>query len=161
MTTAAETTVSEKEAEKAAKEARAKEIAAKEAALNKDKSGKGLRFFVGFTRGRSTQMVEYENWDEAQTDTLPLSLSEFMDIRKISDEKEIVKRLILGDNELLYKEASDPVAEFVDLTWPEDIQKNFRIVVRNYATGANVSIEDAANLIKPAYLASQAKAAAK
>ena len=84
-----------------------------------------------------------------------------MDLRKNSpeavDEKGIVRRLILGDNDVFYSEASDPVAEFVDPTWPDEVKKGFRIVVRNYATNAGVSIEDAVALIKPGIVASQAK----
>ncbi len=156
MTTAADT-AAEKAAEKEAMQAREKEIAAKELEANKDRTGKGLRVFFGMTRGRNPQMIQYENWNDSLPETLPATLSEFMDLRKITDEKEIVKRLVFGDNEILYKEASDPVAEFVDATWPEDVQKQFRIVVRNYSTATGVSIEDAVALIKPGIVASQAK----
>lgn len=156
MTTAADT-ATEKAAEKEALAAREKEIAAKEKEANASRSGKGLRVFFGMTRGRNPQMIQYENWDDSQADTLPTTLSEFMDIRKISDEKDIIKRLYLGDNEILYKEASDPVAEFVDSSWSEDVQKQFRLVVRNYSNATGVSIEDAVALIKPGIVASQAK----
>ena len=146
MTTAAETTA---EAKDAALKARNVDMAKREIVLNTGKTGKGLRTFLGMTRGRNPQEIQYENWDDSLPETLPLTLSEFMDLRKIQDEKEIVRRLVLGDNEILYKEASDPVAEFVDLSWPEEIQNRFRLVVRNYANGANVTIEDAVSLIKP------------
>ena len=154
MTTAAETASTTKE--EAIKQ-RNEEMAAEEVKLNAGKTGKGTRTFLGMTRGRNPQKIQYENWDESQPETLPLSLSEFMDLRKLSDEPSIVRRLILGDNEIFYSEASDPVAEFVDSSWSEDVQKGFRAVVRNYSANVGVSIEDAANLIKPAYLASQAK----
>ena len=157
MTTAAETTASEKEQNKAALAAREKEIAEKEQEANKDRSGKGLRVFYGMTRGRNPQMISYENWDEKLPDTLPSTLSEFMDLRKITDEKDILRRLLLGDNDVLYSEASDPVAEFVDATWPEDVQKQFRLVVRNYSNATGVSIEDAVALIKPGIVKSQSK----
>jgi hypothetical protein len=157
MTTAAETSKTEKEEAKELLKAREAEIAAKEKEANKDKTGKGLRVFYGMTRGRNPQMISYENWDESQKDTLPVSLTEFMDLRKIQDEAEVVRRLILGDNEILYSEASDPVAEFVDASWPDDVQKQFRIVVRNYAGATGVSIEDAVALIKPGIVASQKK----
>lgn len=130
---------------------------AEEKALNEGKTGKGTRTFLSMTRGRNPQKVQYENWDEKQPETLPLTLSEFMELRKISDEKDIVRRLILGDNEIFYKEASDPVAEFVEKTWPEDVQKQFRLVVRNYSNATGVSIEDAVALIKPGIVKSQTK----
>jgi hypothetical protein len=154
MTTAAETSKEEKDA---ALKARNADMAAREKVLNEGKTGKGLRSFLGMTRGRNPLEIQYENWDDSQPDTLPVTLSEFMDLRKVSDEKDIVRRLILGDNEILYTEASDPVAEFVESTWGEDVQKQFRIVVRNYATATGVSIEDAVALIKPGIVASQAK----
>lgn len=154
MTANAEST---KEAKEAALKARNEDMAKREKALNEGKSGKGLREFLGMTRGRNPLEIQYQNWDESLPDSLPLSLSEFMDLRKITDEKDIVRRLILGDNEILYSEASDPVAEFVDATWPEEVQKAFRLVVRNYAQNAGVSIEDAVALIKPGIVASQAK----
>lgn len=153
MTTPAETAVNEKEALKA----RAKDMAEREKTLNAGKTGKGLRSFLGMTRGRNPQEIQYENWDESQPETLPVTLSEFMELRKISDEKDIVKRLILGDNDVLYSEASDPVAEFVEASWPDDVQKQFRLVVRNYSNATGVSIEDAVALIKPGIVASQSK----
>lgn len=157
MTTAAETSKTEKELAKEALKARSEEMAAREKVLNQGKSGKGLRSFLGMTRGRNPQEIQYENWDESQADSLPLTLSEFMDLRKVTDEKDIVRRLILGDNEILYSEASDPVAEYVEASWNEDVQKQFRIVVRNYANATGVSIEDAVALIKPGIVASQSK----
>ena len=159
MTTAAETSKTEKELAKEALKAREVEMTAREKVLNEGKTGKGLRSFLGMTRGRNPQEIQYENWDEAIPDSLPLTLSEFMDLRKVTDEKDIVRRLILGDNEILYSEASDPVAEFVDASWSEEVQKQFRVVVRNYATATGVSIEDAVALIKPGIVASQAKKA--
>jgi hypothetical protein len=152
MTTAAEQTEKEKAESLKARNA---DMEKREKELNASKSGKGLRTFLGMTRGRNPQEIQYENWDESQPDTLPGTLSEFMDLRKLTDEKDIVRRLILGDNEILYKEASDPVAEFVDSTWSEEVQKQFRIVVRNYANATNTSIEDAVAVIKPGIVAAQ------
>jgi hypothetical protein len=157
MTTAAEMTDKEKA------KLRDKEMAEREKVLNAGKTGKGTRTFLGMTRGRNPQEIQFENWDETLKDTLPTSISEFMTLTGITDdiegEKQIVRRLILGDNEVLYKEASDVTAEFVDSSWPVDVQKQFKIVVKNYADGANVSIEDAANLIKPGFAAGVAKSA--
>ena len=149
--------VDEKEQKKEELRARAAEIEAREKKANEGKTGRGLRTFFGMTRGKTPVMIDYENWDLTQADTLPTSLSEFMDLRKVTEEKDIVRRLILGDNEILYTEASDPVAEFVDDSWPDEVKKGFRLVVRNYATNANVSIEDAVALIKPGIVASQLK----
>lgn len=157
MTTAAETSKTEKEAAKEALKAREVEMAKREVELNAGRNGKGLRVFLGMTRGRNPQEIQYENWNESIPDSLPSTLSEFMDLRKVTDEKDIVRRLILGDNEILYSEASDPVAEFVDASWSEDVQKQFRLVVRNYSNATGVSIEDAVALIKPGIVAAQAK----
>lgn len=154
MTANAETT---KEQKDAALKARNADMEKREKALNEGKTGKGLREFLGMTRGRNPLEIQYQNWDDSQPDTLPLSLSEFMDLRKITDEKDIVRRLILGDNEILYTEASDPVAEYVESSWSDDVKKQFRLVVRNYATATGVSIEDAVALIKPGIVASQNK----
>lgn len=130
---------------------------AKAVETNKARTGKGTRIKVGQTRGRNPQVISYEVFDEKLPDTLPKTLSEFMELTKVQDEPTIMNYLIDGFNLGSYTTASDPVAEFVDASWPEEIQKGFRIVVRNYAANASVSIEDAVSLIKPAYLASQAK----
>lgn len=157
MTTAAETKVNEKEAQKEALKAREKEMQEKESKLNAGRSGKGTRVFLGLTRGRNPQEVQYEAFDESQPDTLPATLSEFMELTKTSDEKIIVGYLIDGFNSASFTAASDPVAEYVDLSWPDDVQKQFRLVVRNYANATGVSIEDAVNLIRPGIVASQQK----
>lgn len=152
----AETTASEKEAKKAALEARSTEITAKEKELNAGKTGKGLRTFIGMTRGRNPLQIQYDGFDESQPATLPESLSEFMDLSAVKDEKVIVGYLIDGFNSAAYSAASDPVSEFVDASWPDDVQKQFRLVVRNYAGATGVSIEDAVALIKPGIVASLA-----
>ena len=158
MTTAAETKLSEKEQKKAEREAdkaKREEMDAREAKLNADRTGKGTRLFLGLTRGRNPQEIQFENWDESKPETLPTTLSEFMELRKgVADsEPAIMRRLILGDNETLYDEASDPVREFVDMTWPEEVQKAFKQVIRGYSNNAGVSIEDAVTLIKPGFVA--------
>jgi len=148
--------------ELAAKAKRAAEVKAAEekaAEVNKARTGKGTRVFVGSTRGRSTQVISYENFDLSQPDTLPKTLSEFMEVTKTTDENAIVSYLLDGFNSAQYTAASDPVAEFVEPTWPDDVQKAFRLVVRNYATNANVSIEDAVAIIKPGIVAAQTKKA--
>jgi hypothetical protein len=124
---------------------------------NSARTGKGTRVKVGQTRGRNPQVISYEYFDESLPDSLPKTLSEFMEITKIDDEKVIVSYIIDGFNSANYVAASDPVAEFVEPTWPDDVQKQFRLVVRNYANATGVSIEDAVALIKPGIVKSQAK----
>jgi hypothetical protein len=157
MTVANEAKQTEKEAKAEALKARTAEIEAEEKEANKDRSGKGTRVMISMSRGRNPVKVTYEAFDESLKDTLPTTLSEFMEITKVQDEPTIMEYLIDGFNSSQYTQASDPVAEYVDASWPDDIKKGFRLVVRNYAANANVSIEDAVALIKPAYLASQAK----
>lgn len=154
MTTAAETKLSEKEQQKADLKARAVEIAAEELKLNEGRTGKGTRVSIGLSRGRNPQKIQYEAFNESQPDTLPKTLSEFMEVAKVSDEAVIVSYLIDGFNSASFTFASDPASEFVDLSWPEDVQKQFKIVVKNYASATGVSIEDAVALIKPGIVAS-------
>lgn len=154
MTTAAEQTEKAKQEQLKARNA---DMEKREKELNAAITGKGLRKFLGMTRGRNPQEIQYAGWDLSLVDSLPVTISEFAELRKdaVSDEAGLVRRLLLGDNELLYTEASDPVSEYVDLTWPEDIQKMFRQVVRNYSSAAGISIEDAVALVKPGIAASQ------
>jgi len=130
---------------------------AKATETNSARTGKGTRVKVGQTRGRNPQVISYEVFDESNPETLPKTLTEFMDISKVSDEQAIVSYLLDGYNSASYIMASDPVAEFVEASWPEEVQKQFRIVVRQYAAGAQVSIEDAVALIKPGIVKSQTK----
>jgi hypothetical protein len=124
--------------------------------VNTAREGKGTRVKVSLTRGRSPLPISYEVFDESKPETLPTTLSEFMEVAKVSDEKVIVSYLIDGFNSASYTLASDPVAEFVEPTWSEDVQKQFRLVVRNYSNATGVSIEDAVALIKPGIVKSQA-----
>lgn len=156
MNMATEVAVAEVETEQE-KAVKAAELKAE--AENKTRTGKGTRVRVGQTRGRSPQVITWEAFDESIPDSLPGTLSEFMEISKTNDEHVIVSYLIDGFNSAAYTAASDPVAEFVEATWPEDVQKQFRIVVRNYANATEVSIEDAVALIKPGIVKSQAKKA--
>src|SRR5574340_1457558 len=125
------------------------------AEVNAKRSGKGTRVTVGQTRGRNPQVISFEAFDESKPDTLPKTLSEFMELTKVSDEPTIVSYLIDGFNSAAYTQASDPVAEFVDATWSDEVKKQFRLLTRNYAQATGVSIEDAVTLIKPGIVASQ------
>jgi hypothetical protein len=127
---------------------------------NKTRSGKGTRVQVGATRGKNPQAISYEASDESKTDTLPATLSEFMEVTKSfggDSESNIVSWLIGGFNDAQYTAASDPIAEYVEASWPDDVQKQFRLVVRNYSNATGVSIEDAVKLIKPGIEAAQKK----
>lgn len=141
----------EKEARKEAIKARSEAMAAKEKTLNEGRTGKGTRAAVGMTRGKNPQEVTYEAFDESQPDTLPKTLSEFMDLvaEEHKTEQAIVGFIVDGYNSAMYSAASDPIAEFVNSAWPKELQTQFRMVVRNYSTGANLPIEDAVKLIKP------------
>jgi hypothetical protein len=80
-----------------------------------------------------------------------------MELTKIEDEKVLVSYLIEGFNSNSLSIASDPIAEFLDPSWTDEIKKGFKTVVKTYAANLKLSIEDAVALIKPAYLASLKK----
>lgn len=152
------------EVAKTSLELKREELEAAAKTENDSRKGKGTRIKVGSTRGKNPQAISFEQFDLSQPETLPSTLAEFMEIAKVSDEPTILGFLLDGYNDAQYTAASDPVAEFVDASWPDDIQKQFRLVVRNYANATGVSIEDAVTLIKPgitkAAEAAKAKAAA-
>jgi len=121
---------------------------------NKTLSGVGVRRRVGQTRGKNPIVIEWDAFDEAQPDTLPKTIAGFLEVTKLDptkDEGTIVQYLVTGFNEEAYTAASDPLAEYVNLEWPKDAQTQFRLVVRNYSRGANVTLEEAVNLIKPGF----------
>ena len=166
MTAKAETQVNEKEAAKEALKAREKDMAEREKKLNEGRTGKGTRVFLGMTRGRNPQEIQYEAFDESQPDTLPSDLNDFMQLYKAQHkvdvtEAQVVSFLIDGYNSANYTAASDPIAEFVDASWPEELQKQFRTVVRNYSSGASISIDDAVALLKPGFVAAAQKLASQ
>lgn len=145
------------ETEKTALEVAREKMEADATATNATRTGKGTRLKVGSTRGKNPQAITFESFDLSKQDTLPVTLSEFMEVTKVQDEPSIMAFLLDGYNDAMYTQASDPVAEYIDASWPEDVQKQFRLVVRNYATATGVSIEDAVALIKPGIAASQKK----
>ena len=144
--------------EKTALELAEEAALAKAKATNDTRTGKGTRVAVGMTRGRNPQVVSWEAFDESQPDTLPKSLSEFMDIAKVSDEAVIVSYLLDGFNLSARTNASDPVAEFVDASWPEDVQTRFKASIRNFSRDSGLSIEDAVAIIKPSIVKAQSAA---
>jgi hypothetical protein len=103
---------------------------------------------VGSTRGRSTTSFVYEAFDSSLPETLPKDVSEFMNLTT-SDDAPLLNYLIEGFNAINEKNAADPVNEYVDSSWPEDVQKRFKTAIKFYAESSNVSIEDAVALIKP------------
>lgn len=144
-------------------ELKAKQLEAAQSAAdatNKTRSGKGTRVRVGQTRGKASQVISWEAFDESLPDTLPGTLTEFMDVTNVKDEKEIVSFLISGYNDAQYTAASDPIAEFVDPAWPDEITAAFRLVVRNMYKTLSVlgnSLEDVVNQVKPGFVAAAAK----
>lgn len=122
---------------------------------------KGTLLRMGQTRGKNPQIVVWEAFDESLPETLPVNLKEFMELTKVADEKSILSFVIDGFNSAQYTAASDPIAEYVNPAWPDDVQKQFRMAVRSYSNSADASIEDAVALIKPGvekkFAAAQAK----
>lgn len=137
------------DAAKAARERLAAEMQAEATKTNDSRTGKGLRVFVGMTRGKGTQVISYEGFDESKPETLPKTYAEFSELTGVSAEAEIVSMLVDGFNAQAYQAASDPVAEFVNPSWPAEAKTQFRNAVRNYAKLTNSSIEDAVAIIKP------------
>lgn len=130
------------------------ELASKQKAAdeaNSSRSGVGLRVRVGQTRGRNPIVISWEAFDESKPETLPKGVQEFITVTGVKDEPSLVSYLISGYNDAAYTAASDPLAEYVNPAWPSDAATQFRLVVRNYSRGANVSLEDAVALIKPGF----------
>jgi hypothetical protein len=146
--------LTDKEAKKAALEARSKDMDEREKKLNEGKTGVGTRTFIAMTRGKNPQEIQYDSFDDTKPETLPKTIEEFLKVAELDptkDESSIVSFLIGGFNDAAYTAASDPLREYVDPTWPPESQAQFRLVVRNYSRGAQVSIEDAVALIKPGF----------
>ncbi len=120
-------------------------------AANASKSGKGTRSKVGRTRGKGSMVITWDAFDDSKPETLPATIEEFMNITGKKDEPSLVSFLISGYNDEAYTAASDPLAEYVEATWPPEAQAQFRLVVRNYARGVQVSLDDAVALIKPGF----------
>lgn len=139
------------EDQKTAKELELEKVQAEADKTNKERTGVGTRVRVGQTRGKNPMVINWEAFDESLPETLPKTIKDFMEITKVQDEPTLVNYLIGGLNDANYTAASDPLAEFVNLAWPQEAQTQFRLVVRNYSRGASVSLEDAVTLIKPGF----------
>jgi hypothetical protein len=122
---------------------------------NAKRSGIGTRMKVGRTRGKGSIVIKYEQFDDAQPETLPKSIESFLSTVNLDPEKneaDIVRLLVAGYNEESYTAASDPLSEHVESIWPQEVQTQFRTVARNYSRGANVPLEEAVALIKPGFV---------
>jgi hypothetical protein len=139
------------EDEKTAKDLEREAKQAEADKMNASRSGIGTRVFVGSTRGKGSLVITWEQFDDSKPDTLPTTIEKFMEVTSVKDEPSLVNFLIAGYNESNYIAASDPLAEYVESTWPPDAQTQFRLVVRNYSRGAGVSLDDAVALIKPGF----------
>jgi hypothetical protein len=121
------------------------------AAVNASRTGVGTRLFTGSTRGKNPIVIQYEKFDETQPDTLPKSVSQFMELVSTED-KVLLDFLLRGYNEASYEAASDPLAEYVVDSWAPDVKLTFRTAVRNYAKGLGIEFEDAVNIIRPGFI---------
>jgi hypothetical protein len=119
---------------------------------NSKRTGVGKRVMVGQTRGKNPQIITWEAFADELPDTHPKSVDEFTNVVGEKSEAELVQRLIIGENELAYIAASDPIKEYVEPTWDDDVQTNFRLVVRNYARTLMLGIDEAVALIKPGFV---------
>lgn len=120
-------------------------------ATNKTREGKGLRLAVSSTRGKNPVPVTYESFDTDDAKSLPDSVSEFMQLSGIDDEAQLVAFLITGYNDNSFRIASDPVAEYVNLAWPAEVQKSFKDSVKTLVkSGVFADVEAAVAVIRPA-----------
>lgn len=143
--------------EQTAKDKLLNETQAKVDAINKDRgNAKGTRVRVGQTRGKGSQVITYEAFDESLPSTLPASIVEFMQLAKVQQnaegEKLLISYLIDGFNSQSYTNASDPIAEYVDSDWTPEQGKAFKTVIKNFSSQTGYSIEDAVNMIKPKFV---------
>lgn len=153
-------------AKEAAKKAREEATAAKQKladAENATRSGMGTRQVVGTTRGRNTVPFIYEAFSGDFADSLPKSVDDFLGFTKLDgDNPLVVTYLIEGYNSISESNGSDPLNEYIDSTWPEDVQKRFKVVIRNYSQDSNMSIEDTVDLLRDGIVKGiQAKLAAE
>jgi len=119
--------------------------------INKERGkAKGTRVKVGQTRGKNPNVISWEFFDRLIPESLPTSYAEFCELTKTTEEKDIVNLLIEGHNSFQYAEASDEIGEFVEDYWDKDTATQFRTTIRQFSKAANMEIEDAVKLLKPA-----------
>ncbi len=144
--------------EQSAKDKAMNEAQAKVDAINTDRgTAKGTRLKVGATRGKGSQVITFEAFDESKPETLPTSITEFAQLAGIdtsdgkATEKQLVEYMIDGYNSASYTNASDPIAEYVNPTWTPEQQKAFKLVVKNMVANAGLSLDDTVAMIKPVF----------
>lgn len=120
---------------------------------NAARSGKGLRLAVASTRGKNPTPVTYESFDESKPDTLPETIAEFMQLSSVEDEATIVRYLITGYNDDSFRLASDPVAEFVEASWPDEVQASFKAAVKQLVKAGIGDVETVVAMVKPGVVA--------
>src|SRR5262245_17694142 len=101
--------------------------------VNAERTGVGLRLFCGNTRGKGSQPIKWEAFDDSKPETLPKTMKEFAEITGVKSEADILELVIDGFSANQYRTASDPIAEFVNPAWDADLKLKFRNVVRNYS----------------------------
>lgn len=98
----------------------------------------------GSTRGKNPRKITYK-----VLNMVPKTVAEFMAVTGVNKEADIAEVLYEGFNSSAYSAASDEIGEFINESWDIETQKQFRLAVRSFSKSADVSIEDAVNLIKP------------
>lgn len=116
--------------------------------VNATREGVGVRLAAGSTRGKGSVVISWEEFPLDKPELLPKSLKEFIDITKVSQETLLVYALE-GFNTIAQRTASDPIAEFINPTWDDETQTQFRISVRSTSKNTGMSIEEVANMLKP------------
>lgn len=117
---------------------------------NAKRTGVGVRVRVGQTRGKNPSVITWDAFDRELVETLPKTIQEFMATTNVKDEPTLVDYLIDGFNDAAYSQASDEIGEFIEDYWDKDTKTGFRTTVRGFARSANMSIEQAVALLKPA-----------
>src|SRR5678809_509229 len=80
----------------------------------------------------------------------PKTPAQFMEVTKTNEDADLVAYLIDGYNKAQYSAASDEIGEFIEDAWDSNTKAQFRLVVRNYAKSADMTIEEAVEMVKPA-----------
>lgn len=136
--------------ERSALEIEREQMEAAASAENAKRSGKGTRVQVGATRGKATMNIKYEAFDTADAKSLPESVAEFVSLSGVDAESDLVAFLIEGFNSNQYRLASDPISEFTDNSWPDELKVAFKSSVRGLVKGG-LSLEQAVGMMKPGF----------
>ena len=121
--------------------------------VNAKREGKGLRLAVASTRGKNPTPVTYESFDDSKPETLPETVAEFMQFSSVEDEATLVNFLITGYNDNSFRLASDPVAEFVEASWPDEVQASFKTAVKQLVKAGIGDVETVVAMVKPGVVA--------